>query len=191
VEHISWGRLCELGHLGQQPSRECVRSMNQNIGPAPVACKMPRVDHRADSGQDTPEDAQRHESNYRRLRWSGKLFSLGAWVGVVALLSSAILVLTYPFLRIPQAYWLLCFVLSVVGLCGLVAGDLAVSWNSNGYGFSGFSRLVSLYWLLVFRRGTRRSKGLRRSDSLRRAGCVCCRYLSAIGSFLLASHLPG
>jgi hypothetical protein len=42
------------------------------------------------------------------------------------------------------------FLVFVVGLCCLIAGHLTISWNSDGYGFNGFGRIVSLHWLLVF-----------------------------------------
>jgi hypothetical protein len=94
--------------------------------------------------------AQRRESIRRRLRLSAKLFSLGAKIGVFALLFLICLLLAIPFRNISQTYWLLCCLVSVVGLCCLIAGHLTISWNSDGYGFNGFGRVVSLYWLLVF-----------------------------------------
>jgi hypothetical protein len=100
--------------------------------------------------EPSADEAQRRESNRRRLRRSGKLFSLGAKVGVIALLFVTCLLLATQFWNIPQTYWLLCFLVSVVGLCSLIAGHLAISWNSDGYAFNGFGPIVSLYWLLIF-----------------------------------------
>jgi hypothetical protein len=79
------------------------------------------------------------------LVWSAK-------IGFFVLLYFVGLLVASVFAKAPRPFWMICFVLSLLGLCGYFAAWLILAYRSMGYGISG-SFLFWEYWLLALASG--------------------------------------
>jgi hypothetical protein len=73
----------------------------------------------------------------KRARRSALAFSTAIRIGPLAILGCVILLLVSGFGTPSNVYWKLCLVSCVLALGVLVLGNVALAWNSPGYGFDG------------------------------------------------------
>jgi len=100
----------------------------------------------------TEPESKSKTANRRRLRNSGMLFVWAAKLGFFALLYFLGLLVASILVSTPHVLWMICFLLSLLALCGHVAAWWILSYRSKGYGISG-SFLYWEYWLLVMGSG--------------------------------------
>jgi hypothetical protein len=104
--------------------------------------------------------ADRKSPSIVRPHLAGVLVVWSAKIGFFVLLYFASLLVVSFFAKTPRTSWMICFLLSLLGLSGHFAAWLMLAYRSKGYGVSG-SFLFWEYWLLVLASGVSASFAFR------------------------------
>jgi hypothetical protein len=93
--------------------------------------------------------SESRSARVERLQKSSRVFIWAAQIGFYVLLYFVGLLVASIFVGSLHILWKICFLLSVLALCGHLAAWLILSHRSMGYGISSsFSFLIWEFWLL-------------------------------------------
>jgi hypothetical protein len=105
------------------------------------------------SAPTEPEsESESRSARIGRLQKSSSVFIWATQIGCYVLLYSVGLLVASIFVRSLHILWIICFLFSVLALCGHLAAWLILSYRSMGYGISS-SFLFWEYWLLALASG--------------------------------------